>query len=297
MAAQTIVEGPFHFGDTPTASGFRGPFVGLEKAFPLQIASIDTDELGLTIYTSAIETLGGGPGHQVLINDTNIGYLRDSTVQAGPSEIHHLVFTRAQLTAILGASTQFQLKIKVQDIGGGLDDDFMLDRIEALGFRTGLGQPGVPPPATPDSTHDRSQPAAKPIPNSEISIIVVPDPGQPPSQRVANVPWQPGTTVLGAMILADAMSPFTFTFRVLFASAFGALVDMIDGVEEHDSLYWLAYVNGQFSDLGASTILVPGGPGAPNAEIEWRLENVTEGHAAFGHVTRKAHLKAQWFRG
>ena len=293
--AQTIVQGPFHFGDNPGAFGFSGPFVGLEKVFPLQIASIDADQLGLTIYTSAIETLGGGPGHQVLINDTNIGYLRD--VNGQPSEIHSLPFTRVQLMAILGASTQFQLKIKTEDLGGGLDDDFVLDRIEATGFQTAVPEPGVPPPATPGATHDRSQPAAKPVPNSEISIIVVSDPGQPPSQRVENIPWQPGTTVLSAMILADAMSPFTFTFRILFGSAYGALVDMVDGVEEHDGFYWLLYVNGVFADLGPSTLVVPGGPGAPNAAIEWRFENVTAGHPASAHVTRKAQLKTQWFRG
>src|SRR5207244_177033 len=102
--------------------------------------------------------------------------------QAGPSESHSLSFSRAGLTAILGASTQFQLKIKVQDLGGGIDDDFVLDRVEAVGFQAHIPQPGTP------QTHDRSQPAAKTIPNSEISIVVVPEPGQPPSQRVDNIP-------------------------------------------------------------------------------------------------------------
>lgn len=288
MATQTIVQGPFHFGDNPAASGFQGPFVGLEKVFPLELVSIDDDALRLTIYTSAIETLGSGPGHQVLINGTNVGYLRDPNGQAGASEVHTLPFSRAALTAILGASAQFQLKIKVEHIGGGLDDDFVLERIDALGFTTAVPQPQVPGGSI--------QPAAKPVPNSEMHSVV-PVAGQPPSQRLTNIPWQPGTTVLSAMILADALSPFTFTFRVLFASASGAMIDMIDGVEEHDNVSWLAYVNGQFSDLGVSTTLVPGRPGAPAAAIEWKLETVTPGHPAFDHVTRKADLKARWFRG
>jgi len=288
MAAQTIVNGPFHFGDTPGAFQ-EAPFVGLEKAFSLEIASIDADPLALTIYTRYIETRGGGPGHEVLINDTRVGYLQNINGQDGTSKTHSLPFSRLALTTILGASTQFQLRIKVQHHPGGLDDDFVLDRIEAVGFQTGVPQP--------TNTQDRSQPVAMPVPNSEISVLVVSNPALPPSQRLINIPWEPGTTVLDAMVLADAMSPFTFTFRVLFASASGAFVDMIDGVEEHDSFYWLLYVNGQFSDLGASTILVPGGPGAPNAAIEWKFENVTEGHPAFEHVTRKAELKARWFRG
>jgi hypothetical protein len=295
MATQSIVEGPIHFGDNPASDIFPGmPFVGLQKTFPLELVSIDADDLTLIVRTRASETWGG-PGHQVLINNTNIGYLRDTSDQTGPSEIHNLTFTRATLTAALGASAQFQLTITVHDLGGGMDDDFVLDRIEAVGFTTRVPQPGPPQPVSPH--HDATQPVAKPAPQSEISIIVVADPGQPPSQRVDNIPWQPGTTVLGAMILADALSPFTFTFRVLFASAYGAMIDMIDGVEEHDGFSWLPYVNGQFSDLGASTILVPGGPGAPNAAIEWRLENVTQGHPAFAHATLKARLKAEWFRG
>jgi len=135
----------------------------------------------------------------------------------------------------------------------------------------------------------------KPVANSTVSITVQPDPNQPPSTRVAGIAWQPGLTVLDAMIMGDAASPSTFTFRALFASVFGAFIDMVDGVEEHDNFYWLFYVNGEFSDLGASTKPVPGGPGAPNAEIEWKFEDVTEGHHAFDHVMRKKRLKAQFF--
>lgn len=90
MPAHTIVEGPFQFGANPGALD-GVPFVGLEKVFLLGIASIDADELGLTIYTRAIETWGGGPGHQVLISGTNIGYLRDPNDQGGPSEVHQSV--------------------------------------------------------------------------------------------------------------------------------------------------------------------------------------------------------------
>ncbi len=293
MAVQTMVQGPLHFGDTPGAGGeYLGvPFVGLARTFPLEVVGIDADNLNLTIYTRAMEILSGGPGHQVLINNTRIGYLTN----AGGPQVHTLQLTRAGLAALLGAANQIQLTIQVEDLGGGVDDDFILDRIDADGFRTGpVPQPDVP--VQPEA-RGAAQPAAKPAPNSEISITVVPDAAAPPSQRLTNIPWQPGTTVLSAMILADALSPFTLTFRVLFASTAGVVIDMIDGVEEHDTLYWVPYLNGQFLDLGVSTILVPGGPGAPNASIEWRRESVTAGHPAFDYVTRKAQLKTQLFRG
>jgi hypothetical protein len=293
MAVQTIVQGPLHFGDTPAAGGdFQGvAFVGLARTFPLELIGIDADNLKLSIYTRDMEILGGGPGHQVLINNTRIGYLNNP----GALGVDTLPLTRAGLSALLGADNQIQLTIQVEDIGGGLDDDFILDRIDADGFRTGpVPQPEVPvQPATPGA----AQPAAKPAPNSEISITVVPDAAAPASQRLTNIPWQSGTTILSAMILADALSPFTLTFRVLFASTAGAMIDMIDGVEEHDTLYWIPRLNGQLVDLGVSTTLVPGGPGAPNAAIEWRRESVTAGHPAFDYVTRKAQLKKQLFRG
>jgi hypothetical protein len=291
MAVSTIVQGPFHFGDTPAAEGdFPGvAFVGLARTFPLELIGIDVDNLNLTIYTRDMEILGGGPGHQVLINGTRIGYLTNP----GALGIDTLALTRAGLSALLGADKLIQLTIQVEDIGGGLDDDFILDRIDADGFRAG---PVSNVPVQPEAP-GAAQPTAKPAPNSEISITVVPDAAAPASQRLTNIPWQPGTTVLSAMLLADALSPFTLTFRVLFASTAGALIDMIDGLEEHDTHYWIPRLNGQLVDLGVSTILVPGGPGAPNAAIEWRLETVTAGHPAFDYVTRKAQLKQQLFRG
>jgi len=57
---QRLYHLPFQFGANPGALD-GVPFVGLEKVFPLEIASIDAHELGLTIYTRAIETRGGDP--------------------------------------------------------------------------------------------------------------------------------------------------------------------------------------------------------------------------------------------
>lgn len=100
-----------------------------------------------------------------------------------------------------------------------------------------------------------------------------PDPQQPAAKSVPGIPWFPGITVLQAMSIADSIIDTSFTFRVVYASFYGAFVDMIDGVPDANGNYWILYIDGVQASTGVSeAIIVENTPGA-NVDIEWKFEN------------------------
>jgi hypothetical protein len=72
-------------------------------------------------------------------------------------------------------------------------------------------------------------------------------------------------TVLEAMVLEDA-SGFTFTTKNY--PALGVFVESINGKENRDGKYWILYLNGATSTLGASSARV-----SPGDRVEWRYED------------------------
>ena len=87
-----------------------------------------------------------------------------------------------------------------------------------------------------------------------------------PVQTIPGIQFYPGITVLGAMVIAQALDTTNFNFRVLYHSQYGAFVDMIDDDEDQGGNFWLLYVGGKMSDLGvAEAILQPGDL------VEWKF--------------------------
>lgn len=74
-----------------------------------------------------------------------------------------------------------------------------------------------------------------------------------------------GETVLGAMEELRARGGFTYTSRDY--PGLGTFIDSINGKMGGGGLYWILYVNGKSSDLGASAVIVKA-----NDVIEWKYE-------------------------
>lgn len=120
-----------------------------------------------------------------------------------------------------------------------------------------------------------------------VSITVYPNPGQPPSNQVKNIPWFPGITVLEAMSIADSMDISDLRFRAVFASPYGAFIDSINDLADAGDSYWLLYINGTLSTLGASESILLEDDQISNIDIEWRYESVGHDHPLKAHIEAK----------
>ncbi|MDO8521822.1 MAG: DUF4430 domain-containing protein, partial [bacterium] len=70
---------------------------------------------------------------------------------------------------------------------------------------------------------------------------------------------------LDAMNILASSSSFRFTSKDF--SGMGAFVESINGKQNSNNLYWILYINGKSSDVGASQTTVHSGD-----TIEWRYE-------------------------
>lgn len=116
-----------------------------------------------------------------------------------------------------------------------------------------------------------------------ITLQINPGSGGTP-RTIPNVPWYPGISALDVMIVADAMFDDTFTFRLVYKSLFGAWVDLIDDIEDTDSVFWIMYVNGASATQGVSSEIIPMPADNSPAILEWRFES-------FGHENEQAGTK------
>ena len=99
--------------------------------------------------------------------------------------------------------------------------------------------------------------------------IKITDPSKP-LVLIENIPWFPGITVLQAMIIGQEMYHKQFSFRAVYASFFGAFIDMIDGTEDAGNNFWLFSINNAQSPVGVSeAILLEDQEEGQNVEIEW----------------------------
>jgi hypothetical protein len=110
-----------------------------------------------------------------------------------------------------------------------------------------------------------------------IQIEVYADPANPPTLTLANVPWYAGITALQAMVIGEAMNVANFAFRVEYRSIYGAEIDSIDGLSDGDrpNHYWILYIDGVLSQVGASEAIVSESPTKQSALIEWKYENMS----------------------
>jgi hypothetical protein len=119
-----------------------------------------------------------------------------------------------------------------------------------------------------------------------VQIKIYADPSNPnPTQTLPDVPWYAGITALQAMIIGEAMNPANFSFRVEYRSIYGAQLDSIDGVTDGSkpNCYWLLWINGRESAVGASEAILFEDLANQKALVEWRFQDVS--------ATKPASLK------
>ena len=125
-----------------------------------------------------------------------------------------------------------------------------------------------------------------PASTNTISIKVQPDPAASPTFAVDDIPWFAGITVLQAMIIADAMTDATFSFRAVYASSYGAFIDKINGLEDQGGKYWMLFIDQKEADVGVSEALLLEQAGQ-NVEVEWKYLPVPSSTPAGSQVSRK----------
>jgi hypothetical protein len=109
-----------------------------------------------------------------------------------------------------------------------------------------------------------------------------------PTLSLPDVPWYAGITALQAMIIGEALHSSNFSFRVIYRSIYGAFVDSIDGVTDEDqpNHYWMMYVDGEESPVGASEAILLEDDTKTHILVEWRYCDVSD--AAHGQATLKS---------
>jgi hypothetical protein len=111
-----------------------------------------------------------------------------------------------------------------------------------------------------------------------VQIKIYADPSNPnPTRTLPDVPWYAGITALQSMIIGEAMTPTNFGFRVEYRSIYGAQLDSIDNVTDGSmpNCYWLLWINGQESTVGASEAILFEDLSNQSALVEWRFQDVT----------------------
>jgi hypothetical protein len=111
-----------------------------------------------------------------------------------------------------------------------------------------------------------------------VQIRIYSDPANPnPTHSLPDVPWYAGITVLQAMVIGESMNPTNFVFRVEYRSIYGAQIDSIDGTTDGatPNHYWLLWVNGVESAVGASEAILFEDLTNQTALVEWKYIDVT----------------------
>ncbi|UFX46494.1 DUF4430 domain-containing protein [Bradyrhizobium sp. 41S5] len=114
--------------------------------------------------------------------------------------------------------------------------------------------------------------------SNAVQIKIYADPSDPnPTHILPDVPWFAGITALQAMIIGEAMNSTNFSFRVEYRSIYGAQLDSIDGVTDGSkpNCYWLLWINGKESSVGASEAILFEDLSNQTALVEWKFQDVT----------------------
>jgi hypothetical protein len=124
------------------------------------------------------------------------------------------------------------------------------------------------------STHPRMGDPMNPV---TIKIFKYPaDPN--PTHQLPDIPWFAGITALQAMIIGEAMYEKSFSFRVVYRSVFGALIDSIDGTDDDLTAgrFWMLYIDGEESSVGVSEAIISEDEVITSAVLEWRYVGAAE---------------------
>src|ERR1700692_4617472 len=112
-----------------------------------------------------------------------------------------------------------------------------------------------------------------------VQIKIYANPTDPnPTQSLPDVPWYAGITVLQAMIIGESMNPTNFSFGVEYRSIYGAQIDSIDGTTDvaTPNCYWLLWINGVESTVGASEAVLLEDLTDQKALVEWKYTDVSQ---------------------
>jgi hypothetical protein len=126
------VAGRYQLGNDPGL--FQdAAYVGQGLALPFKKTWIDPNAtvVKLIIHTTDVETWGNWSGHAVLINNIEVGRLKDPTDTMGSIERFELSIPVSTMNAALGGKDEFALRVEleIQPAQPGLSDDFVLTRI------------------------------------------------------------------------------------------------------------------------------------------------------------------------
>lgn len=137
-----LIEGQFHFGDNPGVFQ-SATYVGLSMKLPLIKTWINdqSPEISFVFTTTDVETWGNWEGHQVLVNGTLIGRLKDKDDQQGHEETFVVTCSREDFLELLGDSDAFTLSIELErrESAPGFSDDFVLRRIATKDLAVNIG--------------------------------------------------------------------------------------------------------------------------------------------------------------
>ena len=134
-----VIECAYHFGNNLGIFG-QASFVGLRLQLPVVVTWISDDpsasEVSLWVETHDIETWDPEQwaGHAVLINDTEIGRLKDPANVTGRTEVFKLTIDKTAVRRLIDGSGNATLSVVLerQPQHPILADDFVLTRIETV---------------------------------------------------------------------------------------------------------------------------------------------------------------------
>lgn len=136
MVPILLIDGRYHFGDNPGAFQ-NATYIGHELGLPLRRTWTDSNasQVVFNVYTSDIETWADWQGHAILINEVEIGRLRDPDGEIGQEELFRIAVPISVLSEALGGDDNFILRVRLgrQAAHPGFADDFVLRRIETDG--------------------------------------------------------------------------------------------------------------------------------------------------------------------
>ena len=112
----------FHLGDNANHVFNNTTYIGMAADIPLVLSNASSTPK-LIVHTSAVETYATWQAHTVHLDGYLLGYIRDSSGQS--AERHE--FT---IPAVMVDGTKRRLVVRVVGNGPGLEDDFVLKRVE-----------------------------------------------------------------------------------------------------------------------------------------------------------------------
>ena len=127
-----VLGGSYHFGDN--AGIFQGAtYVGHKLTLPVRKTWIDdkAETIAFVFESHDVETWGTWKGHQVSINGSEIGRIKDKADTTGRVELTTLEVKKEDFLKLLNQKENFTLEIELerQAANPGLADDFVLTRI------------------------------------------------------------------------------------------------------------------------------------------------------------------------